>query len=77
MTEVEYGLGYRAEDPDRPPSMRRGPRHVWWYDDGGSKCGQLVLVERTTDMSLPLCGMCARSMSRLVRERGRSVPPWR
>ncbi|WP_432051778.1 hypothetical protein [Streptomyces xiamenensis] len=68
MAPIEYGLSYKA---DSPPSPSRRYRHVWWYEQGGSKCGKAQLVERTTDLSIPLCKSCARAMQRLARERNR------
>ncbi|MFB7896069.1 hypothetical protein ACFC1B_07040 [Streptomyces xiamenensis] len=72
--EIEYGTGYRAAAP--PPQSKR-VRHVWWSDGGLSKCGKAQLVEKTDDMSLRLCGSCARAMGRLERERAARARRWR
>lgn len=65
MQPIRYGLTkhYRRQ----PTTQRR--RHIVWAEHG-SKCG-LLLVEETTDTSIPMCRHCLTSMGRLERERAR------
>ncbi|MEV4806840.1 hypothetical protein AB0K18_43170 [Nonomuraea sp. NPDC049421] len=62
---MRYGL--TAFRPGYTRSPRR--RHYYW-GDGTSKCGKR-LVEKTEDMSIPLCRLCDVSMRRLEREQDR------
>lgn len=70
--ETEYGTTYPAHSP--PSARARRLRHIIW-GDMHSKCGH-DLADRTTDLTLPLCGTCDRAMRRLRRERGHQHLTW-